>query len=45
MQVPAATMELSATGTGAKAAITKKPKPFDAKKMGGLVGGSGAGDK
>jgi hypothetical protein len=40
MQVPAAAMELSATGTGAKAAITKKPKPFDAKKMGGLVGGA-----
>jgi hypothetical protein len=43
MQIPAATMELSGTGTGAKAAITKKPKPFDAKKMSGLVGG--AGDK
>jgi hypothetical protein len=43
MQIPAATMELSATGTGAKPAITKKPKPFDAKKMSGLVGG--AGDK
>jgi hypothetical protein len=43
MQIPAATMELSATGTGAKAAITKKPKPFDEKKMSGLVGG--AGDK
>ena len=41
MQIPAATMELSATGTGAKAAITKKPKPFDAKKMSGLVGGAG----
>jgi hypothetical protein len=45
MQVPAATMELSATGTGAKAAITKKPKPFDAKKMGGLVGGGAPSDK
>ncbi len=43
MQIPAATMELSATGTGAKAAITKKPKPFDPRKMNGLVGG--AGDK
>jgi hypothetical protein len=42
MQIPAATMELSAKGTGAKAAVTKKPKPFDAKKMSGLVGG---GDK
>jgi len=30
---------------GAKAVITKKPKPFDAKKMGGLVGGGAAGDK
>jgi hypothetical protein len=43
MQIPAATMELAATGTSAKPAITKKPKPFDAKKMSGLVGG--AGDK
>ena len=41
MQIPAATMELSATGKGAKPAITKKPKPFDAKKMSGLVGGAG----
>jgi hypothetical protein len=41
MQIPAATMELSSTGTGAKATITKKPKPFDAKKMNGLVGGTG----
>jgi hypothetical protein len=39
MQIPAATMELSGTGKGAKPAITKKPKPFDAKKMQGLVGG------
>ena len=39
MQIPAATMELSATGTGAKPVITKKPKPFDASKMSGLVGG------
>jgi hypothetical protein len=39
MQIPAATMELSATGKGAKPAITKKPKPFDEKKMSGLVGG------
>lgn len=37
MRIPAATMELAATGTGAKATITKKPKPFDAKKMNGLV--------
>jgi hypothetical protein len=42
MQIPAAIMELAATGTGAKATITKKPKPFDAKKMNGLVGGAGA---
>lgn len=41
MQIPAATMELSGVGKGAKAVITKKPKPFDAKKMGGLVGGDG----
>jgi hypothetical protein len=39
MQVPAATMELSSTGKGAKPTITKKPQPFDEKKMGGLVGG------
>jgi hypothetical protein len=39
MQIPAATMELTATGKGAKPAITKKPRPFDAKKMQGLVGG------
>jgi len=38
MQVPAATMELSSTGKGAKPVITKKPQPFDEKKMGGLVG-------
>ena len=38
MQVPPATMELAATGKGAKPAITKKPGPFDEKKMGGLVG-------
>jgi hypothetical protein len=39
MQVPAATMELAATGTGAKPVVTKKPKAFDPKKMNGLVGG------
>jgi hypothetical protein len=38
MQVPAATMELAATGKGAKAVITKKPRPFDERKMGGLLG-------
>jgi hypothetical protein len=38
MQVPAATMELASTGKGAKPVITKKPQPFDEKKMGGLVG-------
>jgi hypothetical protein len=37
MQIPAATMELAGTGTGDKPAITKKPKPYDEKKMGGLV--------
>jgi hypothetical protein len=37
MQAPVATMELMSTGKGAKAIITKKPKPFDEKKMGGLV--------
>lgn len=40
MHVPPATMELSGTGKGAKPAITRKPKPYDEKKMGGLVGGS-----
>jgi hypothetical protein len=39
MHVPVATMELVGTGTGEKPVITKKPKPYDAKKMGGLVGG------
>jgi hypothetical protein len=39
MQIPAATMELSGVGKGAKAAITRKPKPFDAAKMNGLGGG------
>jgi hypothetical protein len=39
MQVPPATMELLSTGKGAKPVITKKPQPFDEKKMGGLVGG------
>jgi hypothetical protein len=38
MQIPPATMELSATGKGAKPVITKKPKPFDETKMNGLVG-------
>jgi hypothetical protein len=37
MQIPAATMELSGTGTGDKPAITKKPRPYDEKRMGGLV--------
>lgn len=41
MQIPPAIMELSGTGTGEKPAITKKPKPYDEKKMGGLVGGAG----
>jgi hypothetical protein len=40
MRVPPATMELASTGKGAKAAITRKPKPYDEKKMGGLVGGA-----
>jgi hypothetical protein len=39
MQVPPAAMELVSTGKGAKPVITKKPQPFDEKKMGGLVGG------
>jgi len=39
MQVPSATMELSSTGKGAKPVITRKPRPFDEKKMAGLVGG------
>ncbi len=39
MQIPPATMELAAVGTGAKPTITRKPKPYDEKKMGGLVGG------
>ena len=37
MQVPVATMQLVSTGKGAKPVITKKPKPFDPKKMSGLV--------
>jgi hypothetical protein len=37
MQVPVATMELISTGKGAKPVITKKPKPFNPKRMGGLV--------
>jgi hypothetical protein len=41
MQIPPATMELSGTGKGAKPTITRKPKPYDEKKMGGLVGGAG----
>jgi hypothetical protein len=44
MQIPPATMELASTGKGAKPAITKKPKPFDPKKMNGLVG-DGPGTK
>ncbi len=39
MKVPPATMELAATGKGAKAKITKRPRRFDAKEMNGLVGG------
>jgi hypothetical protein len=35
--VPPATMELAATGTGAKPTITKPAKPFDAK---GMMGGA-----
>ena len=34
MQVGPSTMELSAMGKGQKPVITKKPKPFDPKKMG-----------
>ncbi len=39
LSVPPATMELVGTGTGERPIITKKPKPYDAKKLGGLVGG------
>jgi hypothetical protein len=39
LSVPPATMELVGTGTGERPIITKKPKPYDAKKMQGLVGG------
>ena len=35
--IPPATMELTATGTGAKPTITKPAKPFDAK---GMMGGA-----
>jgi hypothetical protein len=34
MKVGPSTMELSAVGKGQKAVITKKPRPFDPKKMG-----------
>jgi hypothetical protein len=39
MQAAAFTQELAATGKGAKPAITKKPQPYDEKKVNGLVGG------
>jgi hypothetical protein len=38
MHIPPATMELAATGKGAKPVIRRKPRPYDEKKMGGLVG-------
>jgi hypothetical protein len=40
MQASPFTQELAATGKGAKPTITKKPQPFDDKKVNGLVGGS-----
>lgn len=40
MQAPPFTQELAATGKGAKATITKKPQPYDEKKVTGLVGGT-----
>jgi len=36
MEIPPATMELTATGTDAKPTITKTPKPFSATSLGGL---------
>lgn len=40
MQAPPFTQELNATGKGAKPSITKKPQPYDEKKVTGLVGGA-----
>jgi hypothetical protein len=39
MQAAGFTQELAATGKGVKASITKKPQPYDEKKVSGLVGG------
>jgi hypothetical protein len=36
--VPAMAMELTALGKGAKAVVTKAPKPFDPQKM--MMGGA-----
>jgi hypothetical protein len=38
MQAPPFTQELAATGKDAKPTITKKPQPYDEKKVRGLVG-------
>lgn len=43
--IPPATMELAATGTGAKPTITKPAKPFDAKAMMGGAAPAGTGKK
>jgi hypothetical protein len=44
-QVPGMTMELAATGKGAKPTITKKPGPFDPQKMMGGMAPSKGGKK
>jgi len=45
-QVPGMTMELTATGKGAKPLITKPPKPFDPQKMmGGAASAQGGNHK
>lgn len=43
--IPPMTMELSAMGKGAKATITKAPKPFDPQMMMGGAAPAGAGKK
>jgi hypothetical protein len=44
-QMPGVTMELAATGKGAKPTITKVPKPFDPQKMMGGAGPDQGGKK
>jgi hypothetical protein len=44
-QMPGVTMELAATGKGAKPTITKAPKPFDPQKMMGGAGPDQGGKK